>query len=426
VALAARRPRPPKGLRESAIQVAVEAAGADIGLGIPWYDPDRDERVRAVPSFADWAARLRRLRRIRRLYGVGEADRLALAWVYQVPRSSSPAEGWVGFWREITNPIWSYFGIANLENFTTADDPIEIDAGLSIRLRTVKTVEEFTGWDRDQIERVFGWNPNSLTFGRPAHHVVISAHDLPKTPDNVVLTSTGGDWPRVQRLLLALRLAGPGEVLITRLYQGRREPLGLSGGTASSIPWVTSGPGDQYDLSANRLLEVHDMYARLADFDESHRSRLGHIGTALDRFTAIFDRPFPKVADRLIDDIIALEAIVGTSDELAFTIGFRVSGMLEVDDTARLALFRDLKSFYSTRSDLVHGSRLGTRAVRDLQREAELRNVVRRFLRGVLRVIGTRYDPTQAWMKQPLDDLLLVTDERVQLVAAMNGSPHMA
>jgi hypothetical protein len=97
VAPATTRAEPPKGLRASAIRVSVEAADREIGQGVPEYDLDRDARVRALPSFPDWAARLARVRRIRPLDGADALERIARAWVYQQPRFTSPATAWIEY-----------------------------------------------------------------------------------------------------------------------------------------------------------------------------------------------------------------------------------------------------------------------------------------------------------------------------------------
>lgn len=381
------------------------------------YDTARDAEVAALPSFRAFARRLSLIRRLRALYGAAETERLALAFVYSVVSLPTPADAWLTFWADVTHPTWMYFAIANLQNFSADEDVIDFQDRLTIRTRDYAALTRLLGWARDRLDASVG-NDWMQGFGT-SQYVLIAAEEVPKTPANVVLMNTGTEWPRVQRLLVAMRLVAAGDVRVGRLFFGRREVVELTGGISSTGRFAASGPGAPYVLPNARVPEVDDFYARLRDFDQGHRERLGNIALALDRFTGTFDRPWGSLADYLIDDMIALEAIVGTKDELAFTIAFRVSGMLEGDDRARLATFRMLKSFYSTRSDLVHGAKLKTRASNDLAREGELRNVVRRLLRGLVRLIGSPYDPTPEFVKDRLDDLLLDAAQRLSLTAAL-------
>lgn len=401
------------------MRLAGEAADANVGTGIPNFDTARDALVMALPSFADHARRLSRLRRLRTFYGAHAADHLALAWVYSLPRIAAPSDAWSVFWTELARPTWIYFEIANLHSFRSDEDIIHFDDGLTVRVRSFEALRGLLGWDRERIDASLGddWY-RSLS---PSSHVLIASEEVPKEPDNLVLAGTGTGWPRIQRLLLAMRLAGRGDVRIGRLYHGRREDIRIIGGISSSVFETPTGPGDEYYVTTDRLDDVRNLHARIRDFDQLHAVRLGSLALALQRFSGTFDRSWSSRSDRLVDDMIALEAIVGTSDELAFTIAFRVSGMLEADDNARLALFRSLKSFYATRSDIVHGAALKARATADLADEHELRDVVRRLLRGTLALIATDFDPTPDFFKSHLDEVLLVPDKRQRLVAAMTG-----
>jgi len=417
MALAVRPPRPAKGLRASALRLAAEALDANVGTGVPFYDTARDAQVTALPTFPDFARRLSRLKRPRTLYGADAANRLALAWAYSLPRFGPAPDAWNVFWTELTRTTWSYFEIANLHSFRSDEDVIEFDEGLTIRVRRFEALAGLLGWDRDRIDASLG--DDWFRSFSPGSHVLILSEEVPKGPDNLVLAGTGTGWPLIQRLLLAMRLAAPGDVRIGTLYHGRREGIHLIGGLGSSALGGRTGPGDQYNLTTDRLVDVRNLYARIRDFYQLHAVRLASITIALERFSATFDRSWLSRADRLIDDMIALEAIVGTRDELAFRIAFRVSGMLEGDDDKRMALFKGLKSFYDTRSKVVHGSALNVKATEDLAREPELRGVVQRLLRGILGLIATEFDPTPKFVTSRLDELLLIPEERQRLVAAM-------
>lgn len=187
----------------------------------------------ALSLFPDFATRLSRLGRVRSSFGADAADRLALAWVYSLARFGTPEDAWHPYWTELTRPTWTYFGIANLQNFETDADMVAFDEGLTVRSRDLDALEELLGWDRErsQATLIDDW----FRGFSPSRHVLVASEEVQKGPDNLVLGSTGTEWPRIQRLLLAMRLAGHGDVRIGRLYFDRREGIPLTGGSAARL-----------------------------------------------------------------------------------------------------------------------------------------------------------------------------------------------
>lgn len=408
--------RPPKALRLVGLELASEASSAAIPHGIPSFDEEKDDQVRDLPSFQRFSSGISRLRNVPSLYGPGQGDRLALTWVYGSLGYPDSRDAWIEFWRELSSRSWSYWAIAPLHNFAMEPERVDFDDGLSIRRRSVKEIKGVTDWDDEHLDlaqdlRQPRW-PNS-------RHVVVAEEAVDKTEENLVLGNTGTEYSRMSRLLLSMRLAASGDVLLGTTYQGRRGRFTLMGGVSSSLGWVIPGPGPEYRFDAAIEARVRRIYRRLIAFDAADsQKRYGHISIALSRFSSTFGRPYNGV-DQLIDDVVCLEALVGTRDELAFTIAFRISGLLELDDPNRQALFRSLKSFYSTRSDVLHGAALKERARTDVSRERDLRDLVRRTLLGLLGLIGSEFDPTPNFMSTSLDDILMVPAERARLVAKM-------
>lgn len=78
---------------------------------------------------------------------------------------------------------------------------------------------------------------------------------------------------------------------------------------------------------------------------------------ALRRFNLAYERVLPE--DRLIDYTIALEALLlrrGEQQELAYRLALRGSALLGKNPEARFEIFSRLRTAYSIRSDVVHGS----------------------------------------------------------------------
>jgi hypothetical protein len=353
-------PGPPAGVRALAFQVASEAATAGIGRGVPYYDTESDDSVRSLPSFQEFHRRFMRLRRVLPLYGSGGLDRLALAWAYGAQQHPSTDEAWRRFWAEVNTSAWPTWSLGDLFNFNSFADHVDFPDGLSIQKRSMSTVRAVTGWGQETFLRVYdplrgGWPPSP--------YVIVASEQLAKDPENVVLAGTGTSWPRIARVLLAMRLDRGGDILLGTVYSGRREAFPLVGGITSTLLSASPVPGDTYELCPDRVLAIEELYLRLAAA-ESKMASLGGLQTALSRFTSTFERSWVGAADRLVDDTVALEAIVGTLDELAFTVAFRVSGMLERTDASRHHLFRRLKSFYDTRSKVLTWSQVEAEAPR--------------------------------------------------------------
>src|SRR5207249_12188321 len=138
--------------------------------------------------------------------------------------------------------------------------------------------------------------------------------------------------------------------------------------------------GDRYSMDQSRLKAAMRSFEQLAVLSRLPVSEYPELRSALDRFRAASDRPAFAYADRIVDDVIAMEAISVASTELAYTMSARVSGLLADSDTERLRLFKLLKAFYRVRSIIVHGGRLNDAAMAIVVRERELRSVVRTML----------------------------------------------
>lgn len=162
---------------------------------------------------------------------------------------------------------------------------------------------------------------------------------------------------RFDRFELLLRLLQPGDVSIRRYSF----PIGEGTGDGYSY-WgfgdpVKSKVATRYGRSAYRLDDaVLDL---LVDFLDLYWETLDNLNPGLrlglHRFSSSYERR--ELADRLIDLVIALEALFNDGDQgsITFKIATRSGAWLHRPGSERLALFEFIKKAYGYRSSAVHG-----------------------------------------------------------------------
>ena len=176
-----------------------------------------------------------------------------------------------------------------------------------------------------------------------------------------------------------------------------------------SSGWASTdrGPGALYVLSKDDIPELRAVY-ELGKRFEDRAAAYPQISTALGRLFAVYDRALWSLPDRIVDDFVGLEALVGSNDELAFKLAMRVSGLLAESDADRLAAFRRLRSFYDTRAKNCARWTLKPQHLADLQAEPELRGFLRRLLLGFLRLTEglPQSQPRGRFVDERLDEIL--------------------
>lgn len=109
----------------------------------------------------------------------------------------------------------------------------------------------------------------------------------------------------------------------------------------------------QYPIDAEFLCEFTEFFNRYWDvFQEKSPS---HLITALMRFSSSYEKSSPP--DRLIDLVIALEALFGDgeSGSIAYKVATRCAFWLHPPGKGRLDTFKFIKKAYDMRSRSVHG-----------------------------------------------------------------------
>jgi len=417
-------PQPSRILQEAAARVAKEARAKGLPPSAPLRDTHLDDQARLLPSFGRLAQCLRRSK-FNALYGSEGPDRWALAWAYGSAQEGS-IRPFLDFWRQFSDPQWRFATIANIGNFESGAGELTFPDGLTIRTRDRRALTGM-GWTEEDLERTVAadWMESSGGHGL---FVMVLEDSVPKIPEHIALVNTGREAERMFRLLQALRLHGPGEVGLGRTFSHRIEPFSVGiGGYSGTASRPGPGFGRALVLEEEDRHFVAQRYRQLAEFDVSHASNLGHVAIALSRFGSAYDRPWFSASDRLIDDAIALEALVGApGPELTYTLATRVSALLSENDAERVALFERIRSFYGTRSRLVHGDALKPRHLADIQREPELRDVVRRLLRGFLNLAESETLYPSRRFVDTLDVKLLDGSTRDRIREAMDAGPAAA
>jgi hypothetical protein len=130
----------------------------------------------------------------------------------------------------------------------------------------------------------------------------------------------------------------------------------------------------------------------------------------------------------LVDAITAAEALLGTDVEVTFRLAFRVAMILGSDDDERVRIFERMKSYYDTRSSVLHGgSRLYNRSGqlkdkprRHLEDQEDLRDFVRRLLVGFLHLsLSSGPSLDRDFFDGKLDSALIHAERRSELRVAL-------
>ena len=146
-------------------------------------------------------------------------------------------------------------------------------------------------------------------------------------------------------------------------------------------------PGTDYTLTQEIADAVPEVYEQLRQLEAAgYTEAPGNLDLALRSFMSSYDSAPLTVAEQIVDLITALESVLGSGTEIAFKLAFRVAAVLGADGEDRARLFRDMKKLYSIRSSIVHGTYQASDYLADLQRVEQLREIVRRILRGMIRI----------------------------------------
>jgi hypothetical protein len=388
----------------------------------PWLDMEYDRQFTRLNSFADALQRVEALPEVRQRYGVEAANNLALQFLYAfldaVPDLAldEPCfeSVWSRFRRELSIPEWRHVGVTILQNFTSTLRRIDIAEGIAVCIRTLEHMQGSVG--QEELE----WLKEDWMQGAHGSHALLVEHREFKSPDNVSRGDAFHTANKIQRALLALRLLKGGEVRTGRWFFSPPTllPARLPGYMFPGFGFWR--PGKEYRLDDSDLPVLRDYYALLGRFEQSHEDAWKNISIALRRFTAVYDNDWNQGEDKVIDAVIALEALLGTDQEITFRLSTRVAGILADSDDDRIALYKAMKLYYETRSKIVHGGELKDKNRPVLEDSSQLMDVVRRLLLGLLRLAtGPSRFNSRKTISEDIDGILLHSRDREELRQAM-------
>jgi hypothetical protein len=212
---------------------------------------------------------------------------------------------WASFWVEVLQTEWIDIGVAHLQNFKTTASVLDLGDGVSIRLRTPEALGSFLGsadW------RVAHLDEDGKQGARGTHALVV----VSKTPKTAANFNSVGDpslQTRGRRALLALRLFKPGDARIGRMFLCRQLTFDAGVRAVHAVGFSLWHPGLIFNLEASEVASVVSMYKLLAGFEARPGEKLRNIALALRSFTSIYERIWPQAEDRIVDAVIALEAL---------------------------------------------------------------------------------------------------------------------
>jgi len=158
--------------------------------GIAFYDMAKDEKIRALESFATAASKIIDLPRFVENFGADAAPRIALQFVYQyferghvMSYSEEVFESiYDDLIKELKCPVWIFRGVANVRYFMSDVHHIDLDDGVTIRGRSPAELASLgfgtAIWDRI-TEDWSGFGASSF--------VLIAEHSIPKCPSGEFL-----------------------------------------------------------------------------------------------------------------------------------------------------------------------------------------------------------------------------------------------
>ncbi|HEY6679099.1 MAG TPA: hypothetical protein VI411_09390 [Actinomycetota bacterium] len=145
-----------------------------------------------------------------------------------------------------------------------------------------------------------------------------------------------------------------------------------------------------------------------------------NVRLAARRFESVYTRGLRQREDRIIDELIALEALAGSRTELRFRLAFRISSLVASDEDERLAVFEAMRRYYDVRSKIVHGSDLRPAERAIVDDDSDLRAIVRRFVRTVIfSTVHSGFRLTDSYIDEQVDRALLNTQARQELREAL-------
>lgn len=270
------------------------------------------------------------------------------------------------------NEMIPMLALSPLDNFNSDTYEIDLGEGLRIRRLTLAELEQIL----DRVKQ-----PYQVT--RLSHTV-----ELEYKTQKVLGESLGMKNPAIEvdenekfdKLVIALRLFKKGVVgfnIITVTPMTGIPILGI-GGTGSPSDY-RSFLGYRYSLNESEVSEFKRFWNNFSKMD---LSRPASLAVAVRRFNYAYERR--KAEDKIVDYMVAFEALFSKEHEDAESIGYKLSvraaHFFERDYMKRRQIMKTMKSVYNLRSKIVHGETLKPNVEID-----DIANTIEEYLRKAIR-----------------------------------------
>lgn len=240
--------------------------------------------------------------------------------------------------------------LSPLDNFNS--DTYEIDLGEGLRIRQM-TLDEL-GQILDRVKQ-----PYQISRLKYAMELTYQTQKILGEPWRVRNPEVEvNEREKFDKLVTALRLFKAGVVgfnivLTTPLM---RIPL-LGGSGSGNLDNYRSFVGHPYNLNESEVPEFRNFWN---DFSKMELSKPASLTVAIRRFSYAYERW--KTEDKLIDYMVAFEALFSREHEESESIGYKLSvraaRFLAKDYLQRRQIMKEMKDFYRLRSNIVHGEAL--------------------------------------------------------------------
>ncbi len=303
--------------------------------------------MRSREMYAPALAAVRNIEDFPARFGSESEDRITLQFLYECfrrswERSQSPATVGESVWQDLLDetaePDWVFRGVCNLRHFQSEWlEPIEVVPGITIAGRDTAWLRELGVNELILTEMSEDWP----SWGSSSHALVAESRQS-KSGDNLVLGSDAVVHASAHRLVGALRLSAPGDLRLGPMWLFRPHRFNVGVGGIRVLQSTSADtPGDDFVLSQDvrdRVLEVYDALDHLER--HGYGGAPGNLDLALRRFMDVFNHGPARADSRVIDAVTALEAVLGTGDEISFRLSLRVAGLLADGPEQREVLFR--------------------------------------------------------------------------------------
>ena len=155
----------------------------------------------------------------------------------------------------------------------------------------------------------------------------------------------------------------------------------------------------QYPIGAEFLCEFTEFFNRY--WDVFQKKSPSHLITALMRFSSSYEKS--SLPDRLIDLVIALEALFGDgeSGSIAYKVATRCAFWLHPPGKERLDTFKFIKKAYDMRSRSVHGGQ------KESPSEIQLNQLEHMVRASLIKLLGSRSPKGKTPHGSEIDNLIM-------------------